>query len=335
MTAPAATLCKVIIALSVLAGACAAGLYGYASHRFENTPQIAQDTIYEVTAGHGIFQVALDLESKNLLSDARWFQFAYYLKGMKAAIKAGEYELSAGLSAYEMLSLLQKGANYHRSLTVQEGLTSYQIVKLLEQEPALSGEVTAIPPEGSLLPETYRFTKGQDRQKLLETMQTALNDTLDQAWENRASDLPFDTKEEALILASIIEKETAQAEERQRVSGVFINRLRRGMKLQTDPTVIYAITMGEHKDDGKGPLGRRLLRKDLGYDSPYNTYMYKGLPPAPIANVGKAAIEAALNPESHDYLYFVADGSGGHGFSKTLSEHNARAARWRKIRNKK
>ena len=143
---------------------------------------------------------------------------------------------------------------------------------------------------------------------------------------------PLKTVHDVLTLASIVEKETAVPDERQKVAGVFINRLKRGIPLQTDPTVIYAITKGEHKNDGKGPLGRRLLRKDLEYDSPYNTYKYPGLPPGPIANPGKASIEAVLNPEKHDFIYFVADGTGGHVFAKTLKEHNNNVAKWRKIR---
>ena len=163
-------------------------------------------------------------------------------------------------------------------------------------------------------------------------MQADLNAVLDSAWASRQANLPLKSRQEALTLASIIEKETGVKGERRRVAGVFINRLRIGMALQTDPTVIYAITKGKHQNNGRGPLGRRLLRKDLKIDSPYNTYRYPGLPPGPIANAGKAAIEAALNPEDHDYLYFVADGTGGHVFSKTLAEHNANAAKWRIIR---
>ena len=155
---------------------------------------------------------------------------------------------------------------------------------------------------------------------------------LDKAWDARVNDLPFDSKEEAIIMASIIEKETGVSGERGDVAGVFTNRLRKGMPLQTDPTVIYAITGGKHKNDGKGPLGRRLLRKDMSIDSAYNTYKYPGLPKGPICNPGKASIEAALNPASNDYIYFVADGSGGHIFAKTLAEHNKNVAQWRKIR---
>ena len=158
---------------------------------------------------------------------------------------------------------------------------------------------------------------------------------IDELWEGRAPGLPVNTKEEAIILASIIEKETGVPEERRRVAGVFVNRLKQGIALQTDPTVIYAITKGKMDDKGMGPLGRRLLSKDLQIDSPYNTYKYPGLPPGPIANPGRASIEAALNPEAHEFIYFVADGSGGHIFAATLAEHNQNVANWRKIRREK
>ena len=170
---------------------------------------------------------------------------------------------------------------------------------------------------------------------IIKFMQNDMIKAKEELWNIRSNDLPFSTIEEAIILASIIEKETSVGLERKETSGVFVNRLRIGMPLQTDPTVIYAITKGKHEDNGKGPLGRRLLKKDLKIDSPYNTYKYKGLPPAPIANPGKLSIEAALNPETHKYLYFVADGTGGHAFGKTLKEHNNNVAKWRKIRNSK
>ncbi|MGE4314450.1 MAG: endolytic transglycosylase MltG, partial [Pseudobdellovibrionaceae bacterium] len=186
--------------------------------------------------------------------------------------------------------------------------------------------------EGALLPGTYRFEKGQSTADMIAEMQEAMIKALDQAWAKRSQDLPFTTREEALVLASVIEKETAKPEERTRIAGVFTNRLRESMPLQTDPTVIYAITKGREKNEGMGPLGRRLLLKDLKIDSPYNTYLYAGLPPGPICNPGLASIEAALHPEENEYLFFVADGTGGHVFSKTLKEHEANRANWRKIR---
>jgi UPF0755 protein len=192
----------------------------------------------------------------------------------------------------------------------------------------LVGDMPEAPPgEGELLPETYMFARGTTRTEIIERMRSDMAALLAELWESRQEGLPLESPEEALILASIIEKETAVPDEYGLVAGVFVNRLRRGMLLQTDPTVIYAITRGE------GPLGRQLLRRDLEVDDPYNTYRYPGLPPGPIANPGRGALEAALDPAETDYLYFVADGTGGHAFARTLDEHNRNAARWRRIRD--
>ena len=289
--------------------------------------------VYEIAAGTTLGQLENDLVERKLLPYPHVYKFAARAMGMDAPIMAGEYEISPGMTPLAILSLFQKGSNYQRFITLREGLTSYEIVQALNDVEDLSGEITDIPAEGSLLPETYSYTKGENRNAVMMRMQMALQRTLDKAWEGRADDLPLASKEEALILASIIEKETAQPDERARVAGVFINRLRRGMKLQTDPTVIYAHTMGEHKNDGRGPLGRRLLRKDLKIDSPYNTYLYEGLPPTPIANAGAKAIHAALQPEENKYIFFVADGTGGHSFARTLDEHNRNVTKWRTIRN--
>ncbi|WP_227285291.1 endolytic transglycosylase MltG [Boseongicola sp. H5] len=210
-------------------------------------------------------------------------------------------------------------------VSVPEGLTSWQIVEGLNQAEFLSGEVPELPQEGMLAPDTYEVERGADRQELLARMQAAQEEILTAAWEARADDVPLDTIEEALILASIIEKETSVPEERGRVASVFENRLNRGMRLQTDPTVIYGVT------NGRGVLGRGIRQSELRDDNPWNTYVIDGLPITPIANPGRAAIEAALNPDGTDYVFFVADGTGGHAFAETLEEHNRNVARWRQI----
>ncbi|MBO6626221.1 MAG: endolytic transglycosylase MltG [Roseicyclus sp.] len=210
-------------------------------------------------------------------------------------------------------------------VSVPEGLTSWQIVEGLNQAEFLSGEVPELPQEGMLAPDTYEVERGADRQELLARMQAAQEEILTAAWEARADDVPLDTIEEALILASIIEKETSVPEERGRVASVFENRLNRGMRLQTDPTVIYGVT------NGRGVLGRGIRQSELRDDNPWNTYVIDGLPITPIANPGRAAIEAALNPDETDYVFFVADGTGGHAFAETLEEHNRNVARWRQI----
>jgi UPF0755 protein len=210
-------------------------------------------------------------------------------------------------------------------VAIAEGTTSWQIVDALSRAEFLSGEVEEVPAEGSLAPDSYEMRPGDDRNDLIARMSDAQERRLAAAWEARAADLPYDTPEEALIMASIVEKETGVAEERRQVASVFVNRLEQGMRLQTDPTVIYGIT------NGQGVLGRGIRQSELRAETPYNTYVISGLPPAPIANPGVAALEAAMNPDSTDYLFFVADGTGGHAFAQTLEEHNRNVARWREI----
>lgn len=210
-------------------------------------------------------------------------------------------------------------------VTVAEGVTSWQVAESLKRADFLSGEVGAVPPEGSLAPDSYEVDKGADRAALIAEMQARQTRVLAEAWASRAPDAPYATPEEALVMASIVEKETGVPEERRQVASVFVNRLERGMKLQTDPTVIYGVTKGE------GVLGRGLRQSELRRETPWNTYVIDGLPPTPIANPGRASIEAALNPEATPYLFFVADGTGGHAFAETLAEHNKNVARWRAI----
>lgn len=301
----------------------------WATHHYMAKGPLTDTKYVLIERGQGVSAIAKTLEQENVISQALIFKIVARFSG---SLKAGEYEFSPHVTMQQVLEKMHKGEIFSRKITVPEGLTSYQIIKILNKEKDLEGQVETVPKEGSLLPDTYLFSKGQTRQDQIDEMQKAMTKTIDSLWDGRANNLPFKTKKEALILASIIEKETGIGEERERIAGVFINRLRKGIPLQTDPTVIYALTMGKMKDDGKGPLGRRLLRKDLQIDSPYNTYKNAGLPPGPICNPGRAAIAAALNPEENDYIFFVADGTGGHAFAKTLSEHNANVRKWRKIR---
>lgn len=241
----------------------------------------------------------------------------------KDQLKAGEYALSPGLSAMDITDILHEGKTVLRQVTVPEGLTSHEVTTILMNAPALTGEIAEVPEEGSLMPETYNYTFGDTRAGILERMTSASRAALDELWAKRDDNLPLRTPREAVILASIVEKETGKlAQERPLVASVFINRLRLGMPLQSDPTVIYALT------GGTGSLGRKLTRNDLMFSSPMNTYMNAGLPPKPIANPGRAALEAVLHPQQSDYLYFVANGTGGHAFAKTLSEHNQNVAKW-------
>ena len=220
---------------------------------------------------------------------------------------------------------MNRGANVVRQIVVPEGLTSWQVVELLRAQGELTGDIAEVPAEGTLAPAGYDFQRADSRADILARMSARQEEILAAAWAGRAPDLPLRSPEELLTLASIVEKETGVPEERARVASVFVNRLKRGMRLQTDPSVIYGVTKGQ------APLGRGLKASELAAATPYNTYVLAGLPPTPIANPGKAAIEAAAHPEASDFLYFVADGSGGHAFARTLEEHNGNVAAWRRI----
>lgn len=242
-------------------------------------------------------------------------------------LQAGEYQFPVGLTVLDITKMLRDGANVTRQITFAEGLSSYEIATRLRKDTTFTGPLEQRPREGSLLPETYNYSYGDTRMGLIKRMQQDQKKFLQTLWDARDQSLPLKTMEEAVVLASIVEKETGpKAEERPMVASVFINRLRKGMPLQSDPTVIYALTYG------KAPLGRPLLRKDLSIESPTNTYQNAGLPPGPICNPGKAALRAVFEPANTDYIYFVADGTGGHAFAKTLKEHNKNVAKWIKVR---
>ena len=318
------------LSVCLLGLAAIAVAIGFGIHSYTGAGPLSENKIVLIERGQGVGQIAEKLAQENVISQGAVFKIAARFND---SLKAGEYEFPARVSMAETIEMMAEGAVFDRKITIAEGLTVQQIIKRLKAREDLSGDIKQIPKEGTLLPDTYHFVKNENRQDILNRMQTAMREAIDTAWENRAAGLPVTTKDEAIILASIVEKETGVAKEREKVAGVFVNRLKIGMALQTDPTVIYAITKGDIKEDGMGPLGRRLLRKDLEIDSPYNTYKYPGLPPGPIANPGRAAIEATLNPAEHDYIYFVADGTGGHAFAKTLAGHNKNVAEWRKVRD--
>lgn len=311
--------------------ACAAAFF-WLAHEYSKAGPVQTETFFTAERGQGVSQIADNLEAQNIISSALAFKAAMRLVHAGETLKAGEYQLSPSLSMREIADKMIAGDIYIRKVTIPEGLTSYEIIELLKTVADLSGDVPSVPTEGTLLPETYIYTRSEPRLDVVEEMQANMTKTIDELWPGRDPDLPFATKTQAVILASIVEKETGVPEERKRVAAVFINRLRKGIALQTDPTVIYALTQGRNQNNGQGPLGRRLLVSDLTVDSPYNTYRNVGLPPGPIANPGRASIEAVLHPEINNYLYFVADGTGGHIFSETLQEHNANVAKWRKIR---
>ncbi|HEX6143006.1 MAG TPA: endolytic transglycosylase MltG [Geminicoccaceae bacterium] len=277
--------------------------------------------------GSGVAAIAEQLEAARVIRQPWMFRLAVRMLDRDRDLKAGEYAFPARATPRGVIGMLSKGETVARRVTVAEGLTVREIYGILERAEGLSGELPEPPPEGSLLPETYFYAYGDSRRDLVRRMREAMAATLDELWPERAEGLPYRAPEEALIMASIVDKETSVDGERAEVAAVFLNRLQRGMRLQSDPTVIYGLT------EGDGPLDRELTRKDWEHDSTYNTYRIDGLPPAPIANPGRAAIEAVLNPADVDYLYFVADGSGGHAFARSLEEHNRNVAAWRRIRN--
>ncbi len=307
----------------VVAAAAVAGVLMWGERKFTGPGPLTQPTTVIIERGTSQRGVAERLAEYGVIGAPLVFVIGVRFFGGGKSLRAGEYAFATGVSGREVLDKLTRGEVVARRLTVPEGLTTAQVVALLTETEGLIGEIEGTPPEDALLPETFHFSYGDSRSDVLRRMESAMGSVLDELWAGRASDLPFDRPAEALILASIVEKETGVATERARVAGVFINRLKRGMPLQSDPTVVYALTAGA------GPLGRPLSRADLATDSPYNTYLHKGLPPGPIANPGRAAIAAVLHPEATDELFFVADGSGGHLFARTLAGHNRNVARRR------
>ena len=317
------------ITLVILLGIVAAGAVGYGVRMWTAPGPLAEERLFVVERGASLDRVASALEAEGVVESAALFRIGARYAGRDAGIRFGEYEVPAGASMEQVLELLVSGRVVQYAVTAPEGLTSWEVVRLLEAEPVLSGEIASVPPEGTLAPETYSVSRGDRRAEVIDRMRRLQDRNLEEAWAARDPDIAISTPEEALILASIIEKETAVADERARVSAVFHNRLRRGMRLQSDPTIIYGITRGE------GPLGREIRRSDIDRPTRWNTYAIDGLPPTPIANPGRDALFAATRPERTDELYFVADGTGGHAFARTLAEHNRNVAAWRELERRR
>jgi UPF0755 protein len=275
----------------------------------------------------GVAEIAEILERRGMISDARLFRIGLRAHGHDSSLRAGEYEIRAGASMYEIMELMRSGRSVLHALTVPEGFTVHQAFQRIAAMEELEGDMPdELPPEGSLAADTLRFTRGMQRQEVINRLTADQKRLVESIWERRAEGLPVSDINEFVTLASIVEKETGRADERSRVAAVFINRLNRGMRLQSDPTIIYGIFGGEGL-----PPGRPIYRSDIDTPTEYNTYTINGLPPGPIAIPGRASLEAVANPSQTDDLYFVADGSGGHAFARTLEEHNANVARWRAI----
>ncbi len=291
-----------------------------------NTPGPLQtDKTVVIPRNSGVNAIADILEREGAIDKPFLFGMAVFMDGKRSKLRAGEYGLKAGASISEIVDVIAEGKAVLHSMTIPEGLTSEQIVIRLKENDILVGEVEAIPQEGTLLPDTYKFERGMTRQQLLQSMQKAQNTVLEQIWGRRASDLPLASKADLVTLASIVEKETGRADERTRVASVFLNRLAKKMKLQSDPTIVYGLA------GGKGTLGRGIYRSEINKATPYNTYVIPALPPGPIANPGRAALEAVANPSRTKDLYFVADGTGGHVFAETYEQHQRNVGKWRQI----
>ena len=287
---------------------------------------LTADKVYEVPKGLDRPSLAVALKDQGIISESRIFSAAAAVNALRGGkLKSGEYLFKAGMSMQDVLSTITAGRVVTYKLSVPEGWTAQMVVDRLGEQAELDGPTPAAPPEGTIMPDTYVFRRGLTREKLLDDMQDAQTKLVDEVWATKPADSILKSKEEMVTLASIVEKETGVAEERPLVAAVMINRLKQHIRLQSDPTVIYGITLGKTK------LDRPITRADLDADNPYNTYKIEGLPPGPIANPGKAALEAVINPANTNYLFFVANGTGGHAFAATLEEHNANVKKWRGI----
>ena len=311
--------------LLAVVGLAAAGLV--LAWVFLGSATIAKDSSFTIPAGASVASVADKLEAEGLISSASGFVLQARVFGSDTPIQAGEFLLTPDMSQGDILAAFQSGDVIRRFVTVPEGMPSILVWERLMAEELLTGEV-AVPPEGSILPDTYAFERGQSRKSLVEQMQAAMDRALAEEWAKRSPGIAVDTMRDALILASIVEKETGKPEERRMVAGLYSNRVRTGMKLQADPTIIYPVTKGK-------PLGRRIKQSEIAAVNGYNTYTRTGLPEGPITNPGRASIAAVLNPESTQALFMVADGTGGHWFADTLEQHNANVAKWYAIRRER
>ncbi len=313
--------------MAVLAALAAGGGWLWFSKQISRDGPHAMDAVVLIPPGSHIQAIAQTLVKRGIVRSALLFRLAGRLDGADRALKSGEFRIPARASLTGVLDVLRRGETVARTVTIPEGLTVAEALEIVAKAEGLMGPLPTPPDEGRLLPETYHYAYYDTKAQAVRRMEQAMDAALQKAWAEREEGLPLNSPAEALVLASIVEKETGVASERARVAGVFVNRLRRGMKLQSDPTVIYGLTQG------KAPLDRELTRADLDTPTPWNTYAVAGLPPTPIANPGLAAINAVLHPEATKDLYFVADGTGGHAFAETLLEHNRNVAKWRKIRN--
>jgi peptidoglycan lytic transglycosylase G len=310
-----------LIALIVGGGAAVIG-----KSRFEAPGPLQEEKVVLIPPRSGMLDIADLLTREGVISEHRLlFVGGVFALGARSDLKAGEYVFSKGASVRDVLETIVQGRAVQHQLTIPEGLTSEQIVARVLEDEILAGNIKEVPREGSLLPDTYHFNRGSTREQMIQRMRQAQDRLVREVWERRSRDLPLKSPDQLIILASIIEKETGKAEERTRIAAVFTNRLKQKMKLQSDPTIIYGLVFG------KGSLGRPLSKADIAQPTAYNTYVIDGLPPGPIANPGRASVEAAANPARTKELYFAADGTGGHAFAETYEQHQKNVARLRVI----
>jgi UPF0755 protein len=301
------------------------GAVFFGKQRFESPGPLAQDKVVIIPRGLGTRDIAELLQREGVIDQPWVFIGGVVALKAREGLKFGEYRFPAHASLRDVLDTITEGKVVQHAFTVAEGLTSEQIVARLLQNDALAGPIKEVPREGTLLPETYKFTRGTSRESIIQRMQQSSQHMLAEAWEHRAQGLPLKSPDELLTLASIVEKETGRPDERTRVAAVFINRLKQKMRLQSDPTIIYGLT------GGKGSLGRPIQKNEIDQATPYNTYVIDGLPPGPIANPGRASLEAAANPARTKEIYFVADGTGGHVFAESYEQHQKNVAKLRAI----
>ena len=313
-----------LVVLLVVLGVIGACAFAWVQASWDQPGPSQGETIILIPPGTRAHDVAQMLEDRGAVPNVWLFELGLRARKLADKIKAGEYALPAGASMGAIAAILVDGKSIQHRLTAAEGLTSDMIWKMVQNHSALSGDAGPVPEEGTLLPETYLFTRGQSRAGLLDQMRRAQERFLAARWSGRAEGLPYSTMREAIVLASIVEKETALPAERPHIASVFVNRLKVGMRLQSDPTIIYGITKGY-------PLGRGIRQSEIEGATPYNTYVIAGLPPGPIANPGKDSLAAVMNPLKTDDLFFVADGTGGHVFAATMSEHARNVVAWRNM----
>jgi len=310
-----------LVLVAVVVGA---GIY-FGKQRFDAPGPLAQDKVVNIPRGLGIRDISALLEREGVIDQPWVFVGGVTVLKARGELKHGEYQFTRHASLADVVDTIIDGKVVQHAVTIAEGLTSEQIVARLLENDVLEGQIKEVPREGTLLPETYRFTRGMTREQLIQRMQRDDKRVLQEVWEHRMSDLPLKSPEQLVTLASIVEKETGRADERSRVASVFINRLKSKMKLQSDPTIIYGLV------GGKGALGRPIMKSEIEQKTPYNTYVVDGLPPGPIANPGRASLEAAANPARTKDLYFVADGTGGHVFAENYEQHQKNVAKLRAL----